>query len=226
VNLHVIAKQSGTSAAMIEQYCVHVTSPNHADQFAASDADPVVIIWEIKMTGLSRDPVEIGEKFIEQMLVKLCVLPLKAHRMFIVPHGDQSAFGRVRESIKKEVGASKGVYIYFQKTERQERCLYVGKGAPLYNRLWCHYQESIFEPHGDVLGIMGDSKKGLWPAFFRDAFTGPVQVYWLEISDELDRQIIELALHKYLAPEFIAFQKNFDITYKKNLKEQRNRKSG
>jgi len=65
-------------------------------------------------------PVEID---IEKILVKLCVLPLKAHPMFVVPHGDRSALGRVQESIKEETGASKGVYIYFQQRERQERCL-------------------------------------------------------------------------------------------------------
>jgi hypothetical protein len=178
------------------------------------------------MTDLSRNPVEVGEKFIEQMLVKHSVLPLKAHRMFIVPHGDQSDPKRVQKSIKEEVGASNGVYIYFQKRGRQERCLYVGKGKPISTRIKYHYWESIFEPRGDVLGIAGDAKKGLWPAFFRDEYPGPVQVYWIEISDELDRQIIELALHKYLNPEFITYKKNFNITYKKNLKKQRNKKSG
>ncbi|MFC1560325.1 hypothetical protein ACFL3W_00100 [Pseudomonadota bacterium] len=146
---------------------------------------------------------------VEKTLIEIGVLPLNKHNVFEVPHGDSSAEEFVKRSIRGKVGKRKGIYIYFQKGKDQNQCLYVGKASSLYNRILCHYKESIFEPHGDVLGIMGDAKKGLYPAFFRDTYEGPVQVFWIDVLDELDRQIIEAALHKYLNPEFISFKKTF-----------------
>jgi hypothetical protein len=148
------------------------------------------------------------------LLSDIGVLPLTNHAAFDLPHGDKSVQDTVKQKIKTHVDKKKGIYVYFKTKGEKQKCLYVGKAASLYGRILCHYQESIFEPHGDVLGIMGDAKRGVYPAFFRDKYPGSVNVCWIEVTDELDRQIIESALDKYLDPEFINFKKEFLKTRK------------
>lgn len=130
---------------------------------------------------------------------------------FNIEHGDVVNRDSIMQKIRHEVKNYAGVYIYLQETENENIVLYVGKAKNLYSRIKCHYEESIFDPqkHNGKLGIFGDSKRGLYPKFFRDTYPGKVKICWLKIEEEWLRRTIESALHIALQPVFIDFKKNF-----------------
>jgi len=136
---------------------------------------------------------------------------LDINKCLILEHGNKSKRNEAKDSIKAAVQAQAkpykskgGVYVYFY--ELNNEALYVGKAKSLYSRIICHFDESVFEELNGKKGIAGDSKKGLYPAFFRDAYKGKVKVYWIEIDDEWTRRAVEAALHVALKPKFIKFQ--------------------
>ena len=97
----------------------------------------------------------------------------------------------VKRYIENNVGDRNGLYIY--KDDKGD-VLYIGKGKPLKNRLFSHYLES-FQP------VKGDSKDQRWHKFFQK-HQGTVDVFWLELETEKERQLIEKMLDYLLDPLF------------------------
>ena len=131
---------------------------------------------------------------------------------FVLEHGDKNQKKSIYATIKENTGKKSGIYIYY--LDDSDEVLYVGKAKSLYARIKCHYDESIFEAVGDKLGIAGDSKKGMYPAFFNEKLKGnhatyKVTIVWIEVEDEFKRRLIEDAFHLTLKPSFIDFQKKY-----------------
>lgn len=128
---------------------------------------------------------------------------------FDLEHGNREKKDQTIRLIREKVKKAAGIYIYSKPS--CDEILYVGKASSLYSRIRCHFEESIFVPQGEVLGIMGDKKKGLYPAYFRDLHKGVVRVHWFEVEKEQSRRLIEQALTIVLEPKFINFQKEFQL---------------
>ncbi|MEA3372247.1 MAG: hypothetical protein U9Q62_01025 [Campylobacterota bacterium] len=155
--------------------------------------------------------VETTNLFLEQ----LKSFNKTSENSFILEHGDICKKELIYKSIKENVSKKSGIYIYY--LEDTNKVIYVGKAKSLYSRIKCHYDESIFIANGEKLGIAGDSKKGMYPAFFNKKLKGDnstynVTIVWIEVNDEFKRRLIEDAFHLVLEPTFINFQK----TYNKN----------
>ena len=99
------------------------------------------------------------------------------------------------EFLRKVLPKGHGLYVYFTK---DGECLYVGKAAPLFNRLKSHYQEAFRK-------VPGDTKTNKWHRFFSSNL-GQLVIYWKEVAEETDRRIFELALTAVLKPEFKNFR--------------------
>jgi len=163
------------------------------------------------------------KNILEDLLIK------EEHSMIIdqsMPSEEQwdTSKSEMRKIIKEKLNAKKGVYIYM--SLNSEECLYVGKAKNLYERVFCHYHEAIFKEVDGRKGLLGDSKKGLYPAFFNEHNLGDaVKVYWIEIDGdneiyfEWKRRAVEAALHAILNPTFLAFQKKFNINYRAQKKK-------
>jgi hypothetical protein len=102
-----------------------------------------------------------------------------------------------RENVKKEIGKTfNGIYLY----EKDGIILCIGKGKPIYKRVYSHYRES-FEK------FSGDTKYSSWHHFFsKKDNIGQLTVYWIEINtgddsaSELDRQILEKIYKRKYSP--------------------------
>jgi len=134
----------------------------------------------------------------EKFLVENEILPIDCKtgkwNHFKVNHlkpKDDISKNQVKTFIESNVANRNGLYIY--KNEKGE-ILYIGKGKPLKNRLYSHYLES-FQP------VRGDTKDQRWHKFFLK-HQGLLDVYWLELEGEKDRQIIEKMLDYLLKPLF------------------------
>ncbi|NFO32809.1 hypothetical protein FDB37_04120 [Clostridium botulinum] len=96
--------------------------------------------------------------------------------------------------IRKQVEKKSGIYVYM----KEDRCIYIGKAKPLFNRIKSHYIES-FSP------VFGDTKDMRWHRFF-STYQGEVQIYWKEFESEEERQLIEMILTRILKPIFLTFK--------------------
>lgn len=126
---------------------------------------------------------------------------------FYLNHNIKDDNKKISKLIKEKVEKKSGVYIYLSEIGE---ILYIGKAKQLSSRLLCHYRESIFEEKDGRKGIAGDTKKGLYPAFFRGKYKGRVKIYWIEINDEYKRRMIELMLQYLHNPKFDEFKKEFN----------------
>jgi len=107
------------------------------------------------------------------------------------PHSFNNLKG-VQKVLKEKLGNIGGIYVY----EKNGTVLYVGKAKHLRDRIRSHYRESI-EP------VPGDTDNRLWHRFFSNPKRcDNINIYYKEINDEIDRQIIEKILFKELDPEF------------------------
>lgn len=96
--------------------------------------------------------------------------------------------------LRSKVSKESGLYVYY----KDGKCIYVGKAAPLFNRLKSHYLESFRE-------VPGDTKNKKWHRFFASN-TGKLVIYWKQVENEIDRQIFEPALTAELNPSFNQFR--------------------
>lgn len=99
------------------------------------------------------------------------------------------------ELLRRVLPKGHGLYAYFTK---DGECLYVGKAAPLFNRLKSHYLEAYKK-------VPGDTKNNKWHRFFSSNL-GQLVIYWKEVGEETDRRIFELALTEVLKPTFEKFR--------------------
>ncbi|MEM7476211.1 MAG: hypothetical protein AAF483_14545 [Planctomycetota bacterium] len=99
---------------------------------------------------------------------------------------------RIKESIAGG-DATNGIYAIFF----EESCLYIGKGKPIWKRVYAHYRES-----------QGDDPNPRWVEFF-SKYKCEWRVHWLEydhvgdpvLSDQL-RRLFEHVLQNKYAPLF------------------------
>ena len=119
---------------------------------------------------------------------------------FVLSHGDRSKKERNIKKIKGNVKKKRGLYAY----KKDGKLLYVGKAKSLFGRIKSHYIESFEEVKGDT---KEKSRYGanLWHRFF-EKHSGEVEIYWQELEDEKERQIIEKMI-QYFKDEDIEFEK-------------------
>lgn len=134
----------------------------------------------------------------EHFLLENKILPIdceigrwKQFKINNVSPQDEETKKNVKRYIENNVGNRNGLYIY---KSDEGGVLYIGKGKPLKNRLYSHYLES-FQP------VKGDTKDQRWHKFFLK-HQGVVDVFWLELETEKERQLIEKMLDYLLDPLF------------------------
>lgn len=88
--------------------------------------------------------------------------------------------------IESHVPAKKGVYVYIN---QQEEVLYVGKGSPIKKRVKSHYEK------------LSKSNTNKRIAFFQDNM-GIVNIYWVEIEEQEERELVEYLLVYLLKPKY------------------------
>jgi hypothetical protein len=111
-----------------------------------------------------------------------------------IVHGDRSLKEKIQPEIKKTFEDVEGLYVYL----KGDKILYVGKGKPIWARVWSHFRES-FE-------VVGGDRLKIWHQFFKNkTHCGEVRVYWKELKDEKMRIIVEKMLAYVLNPEFVSF---------------------
>lgn len=88
--------------------------------------------------------------------------------------------------IEANVSDNKGVYVYINE---HEEVLYVGKGSPIKKRLKSHYEK------------LSKSNTNNRIAFFQGNM-GIVNIHWLEIKEQEDREIVEHLLVYFLKPKY------------------------
>lgn len=135
---------------------------------------------------------KIGEKAIKRFLRDNDYLPLSQWCLFEIKHGNKKDKERVLQLIKNNVGRRSGLYLY----QKDERILYIGKAKSLYDRLKSHYLES-YRP------VSGDRVDNGFHCFFSSKRNcGRLSAYWIEITVEEERIILEAMLQYILKPEF------------------------
>lgn len=134
---------------------------------------------------------------IEGFLTSHSVLPLTGNdwNTFEIEHfadaqvaDTHAAIDNIRASIPRNTG---GVYVYH---DASGECIYVGKSADVRDRFRTHYRRSNRE---DRKGDRNNRHFNFW-----SSHTGKLNVSWLKIDREEDRQIIEIMLSFYLRPKF------------------------
>lgn len=112
-----------------------------------------------------------------------------------VPPGSEDGLVNVKNVLQGVLGDTNGLYMY---TTFHGEILYIGKGKPLWNRLWSHYLESF-------QSVSGDTKNQRWHRFF-SSHQGRLLVRWIELEDEALRQIVEQILTVQFRPSFLDFR--------------------
>lgn len=89
--------------------------------------------------------------------------------------------------IKLKMGMAKGIYIF---SDCNQNILYIGKGAPIYNRIRRHFAK-----------MKKTCIAGKRHEFFQEIQT-PITIYWVEIEQPEKREIVEHMLSYTLEPAF------------------------
>ncbi|HSP23211.1 MAG TPA: GIY-YIG nuclease family protein [Planococcus sp. (in: firmicutes)] len=89
--------------------------------------------------------------------------------------------------IKKNMGMAKGIYIF---SDSNERILYIGKGAPIYNRIRRHFAK---------LKKASGEQESAFPA---QDVPRSISIYWVEIEQPETREVVEHMLCYTLNPEY------------------------
>ena len=111
------------------------------------------------------------------------------------PPSDPAEEARQVDVLRSKVSSGvSGVYAY----AKDGKWIYVGKGAPLFNRFKSHYLISYKE-------LPGDTKDKRWHRFF-SSNVGHLAIYWKQVEREPDRRIFELTLTELLEPAFERFR--------------------
>ncbi|CEG22128.1 UvrABC system protein C [Planococcus massiliensis] len=92
---------------------------------------------------------------------------------------------KLLNKIKLNMGMAKGIYIF---CDSNQNILYIGKGAPIYNRIRRHFaklKKATHAPHG-----------------FFQAIQSPITIHWVEIEQPEKREIVEHMLAYTLEPVY------------------------
>ncbi|MED3882820.1 GIY-YIG nuclease family protein [Priestia megaterium] len=90
------------------------------------------------------------------------------------------------ELLKQQTGVRKGIYIYINNSNE---VLYIGKGNPIKDRLISHYKKLSKT-------VLNNDKRTM---FFQQN-EGNVKIYWLEIENQEERELVEHLLAFVLNP--------------------------
>lgn len=104
-----------------------------------------------------------------------------------VPFSYNAGTIQLLNKIKKNMGMAKGIYIF---SDSNERILYIGKGAPIYNRIRRHFAK---------LKKTSLEEEAAFPA--NDA-PRSISIYWVEIEQPDIREVVEHMLCYTLNPEY------------------------
>lgn len=99
-----------------------------------------------------------------------------------VPFTYNAGTVQLLNKIKKNMGMAKGIYIF---SDANERILYIGKGAPIYNRIRRHFAK--------LKKVPGEAPKQAPQS---------ISIYWVEIEQPETREIVEHMLCYTLNPEY------------------------
>lgn len=103
----------------------------------------------------------------------------------IKPNNDQER--RVNlQIVKSNVQNRKGIYIY---VNTEGEVLYIGKGSPLKSRIESHYNKLV-KVNPDKRDIYFQNNQGI------------MEIFWLEIEEEEEREIVEHLLSYLLKPKY------------------------
>ncbi|MFD1862110.1 GIY-YIG nuclease family protein [Planococcus chinensis] len=86
--------------------------------------------------------------------------------------------------LKKHMGMAKGIYIF---CDSDEKILYIGKGAPIYNRIRRHFAKL--------------KKTGEEPAKTSE-IPQSISIHWVEIEGPETREVVEHMLCYTLSPAY------------------------
>ncbi len=99
-----------------------------------------------------------------------------------VPFAYNAGTVQLLNKIKKNMGMAKGIYIF---SDANERILYIGKGAPIYNRIRRHFAK--------LKNVPNEAPKRAPQS---------ISIYWVEIEQPETREIVEHMLCYTLNPEY------------------------
>lgn len=142
---------------------------------------------------------------VEELLKTCRLLLLSNWKSFELSHGSQQQ--QTYDVIRKNVGKNYGVYVY----EKDGKCLYVGKGKPLFSRVKSHYLESWKKAPGD--------RTDIWYRFF-SLHKGKVKIFWTKIEDKEIRDIVERMLTHLLKPKFEPYKEDYRMRKRKLLSHE------
>ncbi|MGK7376271.1 GIY-YIG nuclease family protein [Planococcus sp. 1R117A] len=89
--------------------------------------------------------------------------------------------------IKKNMGVTKGIYIF---SDSNERILYIGKGAPIYNRIRRHFAK------------LKNCSPSMHEEAPRQELPSAITIHWVEIEQPETREIVEHMLAYTLKPAY------------------------
>jgi excinuclease UvrABC nuclease subunit len=89
--------------------------------------------------------------------------------------------------IKKNMGVAKGIYIF---SDSNEKILYIGKGAPIYNRIRRHFAK------------LKNSSSLTHQMHPLQEIPASITIHWVEIEQSDTREIVEHMLAYTLQPAF------------------------
>lgn len=141
---------------------------------------------------------------VEELLKTCKLLLLSNWKSFELFHGDSVNKQRTYETIKNKVKKNNGVYVY----EKGGKCLYIGKGKPLFSRIKSHYVESWKKAPGN--------RTDIWYRFF-SSHQGKVKIFWMKIKNKEIRDIVERMLTHLLKPEFEPYREDYRKRRRKML---------
>lgn len=95
---------------------------------------------------------------------------------------------RLLNKIKKHMGVAKGIYIF---SDADERILYIGKGAPIYNRIRRHFAK-----------LKNCSSSSLHHTDSSHEIPALITIHWVEIEQPETREIVEHMLSYTLNPAY------------------------
>ncbi|MFL0361670.1 GIY-YIG nuclease family protein [Pseudobacillus sp. 179-B 2D1 NHS] len=104
----------------------------------------------------------------------------------VVPNSNQEKQTNIK-LIESNLSDKKGIYVY---GDAAQEILYVGKGRPIKSRIKSHYNK--------LLKIGSDSRRDV---FFQDN-QGTFTVFWLEIEEKEERELVEHLLSFLLNPKY------------------------
>ncbi|MGM7702239.1 hypothetical protein ACSVDE_10990 [Pseudalkalibacillus sp. Hm43] len=137
----------------------------------------------------------------ESFLINLGYLPLSNWKSGNVQHQIQKLKGErkppERERILNEFSRESGVYMY----SYNDKCLYVGEANDIGCRLAGHY---------DAAWLPQEGRQKKYPQYdFFKLYRYELEVKWIEVQNEFDRDAVEAMCTRIFNPIYIEFRRKY-----------------